>query len=205
MKKNMKKIALSIALLPILAHAEYSVLVPISDQKSDIKVNSNWSPIAPLYGNWTNSGPATNCKTWTPSTDTVVKGTQFNQTANDCTQVQTRTVTGQEVHSITKQVRNSGVNSTETRTILNGTSSRTAIGTYAGSCRYTIGQYGFFVTFDRSTGKMKFYFNGTVQIDAWASVANPSDARFPYNGKYYYPGALMEGTTNNGYYQLCTD
>lgn len=205
MKKNMKKIALAIALLPILAHAEYSVLVPISDQKSDIKVNSNWSPIASIYGNWTNSGAATNCKTWSPSTDTVTKGTEFTQTSNDCTQLQTRTVTGQEIHSITNQVRNSGINSTESRTILTGTSQRKVLGTKTGTCRYSLGEYGFYVYYNRSTSKMQFYMNGSVRIDATAVLVNPSDGRFPYNGKYYYPGDLMSGTSSAGYYQLCND
>lgn len=200
MKKNIKQLALMITLLPIFAHADYSVVIPTSS-KIDVKFTSSWSPTTPAYGTWTNSGAAYDCKTWSPSTDTVTRGTTFQQYSYDCTQNQTRTVTQQEINSQTKEVRKTTTVTSESRTVATGTSQRSATGTNYGNCRYD--NY-YYMLFDGTS--LSLYANNGLGRVGYEKVtaAQVTSTSIYYNGKSYYTGKRMSGDASWGTYQMCT-
>lgn len=101
------------------------------------KVADIWTPTSATYTEWTNSSTYT-CKTWTPSTDTVNKGETFTQTSKDCDVTQSRTKQEREINQ-KNEYRNSGVSVTETQTLNNQTTTRSAVGTIYAPTTITFG------------------------------------------------------------------
>jgi len=93
-----------------------------------IAQGASWSLATPLVSPWANDGAIYDCSNWSPSPSTVAQGSNFTQTATDCSQLQKRTSQQREFYSKTQEYRNLGVATVETQVItVSGT--RTAVGT----------------------------------------------------------------------------
>lgn len=77
----------------------------------------NWQPAEAIYSEWANEGNIYDCSNWVPATSTQNVGVNFQQTADDCKQVQTRTKQEREMDSVTLYFRNIGQPRSEKKSI----------------------------------------------------------------------------------------
>jgi hypothetical protein len=129
-------IALSLLSLTAIANAEntnrYQVMYgpkEISGENITFEKTGKWIKAPAQESAWTNVGQPTGCSAWSPDPSTMALGTNFTQSATNCTQEQTRTVQEREQNDYTLQYRNVGSNKTENQTLTNQTITRQAAGT----------------------------------------------------------------------------
>ena len=229
------KIAVILALSTGIANAEYSVLIPLEQEQGGqlptgtivIKPTDNQNPTNPEteswiaydteYGSWINQGTPYDCSNWTPDESTISSGVEFEQTATDCTQTQTRTVRLREIEETTGEIRYVGSPSTETQNINNQEHTRIAYGTMI-EC-YTnpsvcFGEGNGYVndcSFERKAsiyGQMPYaayWFHPTNEYtefrwDSYMISANPGYGVTSYNnpeGGIFYRGRFIENIANS--------
>jgi len=102
--------------------------IKVSATRQATGTKETWTATTPTYTSWVNSGAVYGCSNWSPATSTVTIGESFTQTANDCSQNQTRTRQDREQETTTGEIRNVGTPVIETRTIA-ASSTRQATGT----------------------------------------------------------------------------
>jgi hypothetical protein len=97
--------------------------IAAKNSKQAIGIKEQWTPIAPKYGQWVNSGNPYNCGAWTPSASTILDNKTFQQTAS-CLIDQTRMRTNLDQEKQTQAIRESGNPVYEKRTVSNQNNSR---------------------------------------------------------------------------------
>lgn len=126
--KKILPVFISLLLSSPLSQADNIIRMDAPVQKGKVIDAGAWLPWESIVSEWKVSGEIANCSNWSPSPDTVSKGTSFTQTATDCQQPQQRTVQPTERNDKTLAVRNVGAPTVETRTI-DATASRESLGT----------------------------------------------------------------------------
>ncbi|WP_241471555.1 hypothetical protein [Pseudomonas aeruginosa] len=143
----MKRIALTTLTLLAVATAsgEYTVKVPLETNQGGSLPNGsillgspstetqeptpeNWQPYEPAYTAWVNQGEPYGCTNWTPDVATITLGEEFEQTATDCQQDQTRSRQEREQETTTLAIRDIGTPTIENQTIT-GIDTRESTGT----------------------------------------------------------------------------
>lgn len=203
MKIKVKKLLmLSALLMSVNCHAEYSIVIPLTDIDFKEKKIEKWIPTDPVIGEWSNKGTAYDCTNWSPATNTKDSGQQFNQTATDCKQNQERTIQVREISNLSLQVRVTE-EKVESRTNTNQNDTRSAIGTkITEECKYAyttqngnaVGNY--YILTDG--GNSYPYWNG-VQVGK-GNGSNP--ITYIKDGYMYYAGGIMRMNVFI-YYTIC--
>jgi hypothetical protein len=108
---------------------ENQTLTNQTNTRNAIGTMESWVSADPVYTVWVNNGNLYDCTNWSPLENTVGLGTNFEQTATDCKQDQTRTRQDREQETTTLAYRNVGNIVTENQTLTNQINTRNAVGT----------------------------------------------------------------------------
>lgn len=203
MKKTILMLTSALLASTVLtANASYTAIYgekQINGDNITFVKKGKWIKASPAISDWTNVGSATGCSNWTPDPSTVAIGTTFNQTANNCTQEQTRTVQNREQNDYTLIYRNIGESINENKTLTNQTNTRTANGTkIVNECGTgDINKYRW-VNGTPSMSMMYIIWDG---VKVFPDIGNINLTEYTYNGYKYTKGAL---NSNLGYYTFHT-
>jgi hypothetical protein len=180
----------------LTANASYTAIYgekQINGDNITFVKKGKWIKASPAISDWTNVGSATGCSNWAPDPSTVAIGTTFNQTANNCTQEQTRTTQNREQNDYTLAFRPIGSPINETQTLTNQTMTRSANGTKVmDECSKD--QNTRWVNGTPSFGIMYVMWDN---VKVFPDVGNIYLTEYTYNGYKYTKGAQ---TANLGYY-----
>lgn len=98
-----------------------------------------WKETTPKeISGWKNKGSISSCTNWSPSENTVLEGTQFEQKATDCKQEQVRTIQKQEINN-KNELRDVGQPYEESQ-LISATSKRNKVGIKVITCSFTYTQ-----------------------------------------------------------------
>ena len=87
-----------------------------------------WVPTVASYSEWVNFEELYDCTNWTPDVYDINSGVEFEQTATDCKQDQTRTRQDREQGNVSFEIRDVGEPIEETQTLTDQENVRDAIG-----------------------------------------------------------------------------
>lgn len=213
----MRKSILAISALSFISitQAAYTIIIPMEQSRGGALPNGsinitprtpglpaeNWQPAEPIYTDWTNIGNISGCSNWTPAPSTVLKDEEFNQSATDCNQYQTRTRQAREQETTTLAYRNVGPAVTMGQDITVN-SNRTATGTAA--CSYIQSKTYWFTGTSYSSNAYIVKVNG-VELK---SVEGYYTTSFTLNGITYKRGTTVKNSITNEYgtyryYEVC--
>ena len=91
-----------------------------------------WIAASAVYTNWESVGGPYNCSNWSPAGSGYSSSASFTQTATNCSLNQSRTVQPREQETTTGAYRNSGAQTSESRTLASQSASRSYTVTIGG-------------------------------------------------------------------------
>lgn len=154
----------------------------------------NWQPVDSIYSNWTNKGAVYAC-TGYPDASSVLKDVEFTQHVSGCKQDEVRTIQKREQETTTLVYRNVDEPISEIKTNIIASAVKTSLGT--ASCLYTYPTTYWLAGINNSHVATV---NGVVLPVAYGAGVTS----IYYNGKFYYKGTTVEGTTNGKpLYAIC--
>lgn len=115
-----------VSVLSFYSFADYLVKYPLVDVA--IKDFGQWIASEPIYTSWINKGSPYDCTSASPLENTMPVGISYTKTFSGCHQLQERSVTTSEKHSVTGAIRNQTTN-TESNVLTDASYTASSIGT----------------------------------------------------------------------------
>ena len=110
---------------------ERTTLTAKSHSREQTGTMETWVPIVASYSDWIDFEELYDCTNWTPDVYDIDAGVEFEQTATDCKQDQTRSRQDREQGNVSFEIRDVGEPIEETQTLTDQENIRDAVGVKA--------------------------------------------------------------------------